>query len=467
MDYKQQYDELLEKKRIVFESVGFKVSKEDVNPVLHPFQSDLTRYQVIKGRSACFADTGLGKSAINYEVTRLQQAQIKKPALIFAPLSVAWQMIDDIKELLDGEIQYVESNDDRLAPINITNYERLHKFDMRKFGVVSLDESSILKALNSKTRKALTEKCQFVPYRNCFSATPSPNDITEIGNHSEFLGIMTAPEMKATFFMNRENKATGEKWQLKGHSREKFYRWLASWGMAVRKPSDLGYDDNGYVLPKLNVIPHYIDTGYTPDGMLFSYGLNGLQQRNEVRRETITNRCNYAAEIVNQSTEQFIVWCYLNDEANLMKKLIPDSINVEGSDTTLFKANTFRDFKKGKFRVLITKPKIGAFGLNFQNSHNAVCVGMDDSMETLYQMIRRQWRYLQLHNVNFHIVLANAQRAILENVQRKERAMKYMQQKLVDNSRQYALEELELLDRKPEFEYNPNVTFELPLFMRS
>lgn len=462
-----EYEELLDKKRIVFKSTGFMINDNDINQKLHPFQRDLVRYQIAKGRSACFAETGLGKSPINFEVTRIQQEESGKPALIFAPLSVAWQMIDDIKNLLGEEIVYQESSDGNLAKINITNYERLSKFDMSKFGVVSLDESSILKSFDSKTRGRITELCAEVPYRNCYTATPSPNDIAEIGNHSWFLGIMTEAEMKATFFMNRANKKnTGEKWIIKGWAEEDFYRWLASWGMAVRRPSDLGYDDNGYILPKLNIIPHYIDTGYIPEGMLFNVGLNGLGQRNEVRRETVIERCNYAAEIVNESTEQFIVWCYLNDEADLMHKLIDDSINIKGSDSPLHKANTFRRFRNGEFRVLITKPKIAGFGMNFQNSYNAVAVGLDDSMEMLYQMIRRQWRYLQTHEVNFHIVLAEAQRAILENVRKKEKGMSKMQQRLVENSHQYALEELKQLDETYSFKYNPSVPFNLPLFMR-
>jgi hypothetical protein len=459
------YNKLLKKKRIIFESSGFKISDSDINPILHPFQRDLVRYQVAKGRSACFAETGLGKTPIDYETVRIQQQEIGKPALIFAPLSVAWQMMDDIKDLLDGKIIYQENSDGPLAPINVTNYERLHLFDMSKFGVVSLDESSILKALGSKTRRMLTEMCANVPYRNCYSATPSPNDIVEIGSHAEFLGIMSRAEMKASFFVNRENKQTGEKWTLKAWSENKFYRWLASWGMAVRKPSDLGRDDNGYILPKLNVMPKYIDAEYIPKGQLMSTGLSGLHQRNKVRRETLEQRCNHAAEIVNNSTEQFIVWCYLNDEANMMHKLIPGAINVQGSDSTLFKAETFRDFKHEKFRVLVTKPKIAGFGMNFQQSHNMVFVGLNDSMEAFYQCIRRQWRFMQTHQVNVYIVLAKIQRAILQNVRRKEEQMKIMQQKLINNSRQYALEELGKVTNKAQFVYNPQIKFQLPEFM--
>jgi len=459
------YADLLDRKKIVFRATGFKIDDSDINPVLHPFQRDLVRYQVYKGASACFADTGLGKTAINYEVVRFQQQEVKKPALIFAPLSVAWQMIDDVQELLGGEIVYRKSSDEPLAAINITNYERVHRFDISKFGVVSLDESSILKALAGKTKKALIEKCSNVLYRNCYSATPSPNDIAEIGNHAWFLGIMSSPEMKSTFFVNRENKRTGDKWQLRAWSEAKFYRWLASWGMAVRSPSDLGYSNEGYELPKLNLVPHYIDSGYKQEGMLIQVALSGLNERNKVRRETIQQRCHYAANLANSNDEQWIVWCYLNNEANLMNKLIPGSVNVQGSNAPEYKAAMFKDFKQGKFRVLVTKPKIGAFGLNFQQSHNAVCVGLDDSMETLYQMIRRQLRYLQTHQVNFHIVMDTAQKVIFDNVQRKERKMKVMQQKLIENSEQYTKEEIQQIV-KASFDYNPGVKFQLPEFMQ-
>lgn len=460
------YDEFLEKKKIVFQPSGFKVNDGDINQVLHPFQRDLVRYQIAKGRSACFAETGLGKSAINYEVTRIQQEEVGKPALIFAPLSVAWQMIDDIQELLGGEINYIKSSDDPLARINVTNYERIHKMDMSKFGPVSLDESSILKAFNSKTRQLLTDSCVINPYRNCYTATPSPNDIVEIGNHSWFLGIMSEAEMKATFFMNRANKQTGEKWQIKGWAEENFYKWLASWGLAVRKPSDLGYSDDGYILPKLNITPHYIDTGYKQEGMLFNVDLKGLSERNEVRRETVGERCDYAADIVNRSNEQFIVWCYLNDEADLMNKLISDSVNVQGSDSPEYKAKMFQDFKKGKFRVLVTKPKIAGFGMNFQHSSSMVFVGIDDSMETVYQCVRRQWRFKQENQVNVHIVLAKAQKVIYQNIKRKEKIMKVMQQRLVENSKQYAIQEIKQIGSEGHTEYNPGIPFQLPTFMR-
>jgi len=460
------YNELLAEKRIVFKSSGFVINNNDINQKLFKFQRDIVRYAIRKGKSAIFAETGLGKSAMQTEWSRIVQTETKKPALIIAPLSVAWQTIDDIKELLGIEIKYIKSSAETLAPINITNYERIDAFNPERFGSVALDESSILKSFNSKTRQQLTDMFYKTPYRSCYTATPSPNDMTEIGNHSWFLGIMTEAEMKATFFINRENQNTQDRWSIKSHAVNDFYRWLASWGMVIRKPSDIGYDDNGYILPELNIIPHYIDSGYVPEGMLFSVGLNGLNERNQVRRQTVEDRCNYAASLVNNSSEQFIVWCYLNDEANLMRKLISDSINVEGNDSPEWKAETFRDFRKGKFRVLVTKPKIAGFGMNFQQSWNSVFVGLDDSMETLYQCIRRQWRFMQKHNVDVNIVLDNAQMPILENVKRKERMMKQMQEELVRNAQQYTLDELSQLDNQDNFKYNPGVLFQLPKFMR-
>lgn len=460
------YEELLRKKRIVFESSGFQIKDQDINQTLFPFQRDMVRYAVRKGKSAIFAETGLGKSAMQSEWSRIISERTGKPSLIVAPLSVAWQTMDDIKALLGYDIQYIKSTNEPLQQLNITNYERIDAIDPSVFGSVALDESSILKSFNSKTRQKLIDLFVETPYRSCYTATPSPNDISEIGNHAWFLGIMTEAEMKATFFMNRANKRTGEKWQLKGHAVEKFYQWLASWGMVIRKPSDIGYNDGNYILPKLNVIEKYVDTDYVPDGMLFSVGLSGLQERNQVRRETVQERCDKTIEIVSDSNDQFVVWCYLNEEADIMHKNIPGSVNVKGADSAEQKAKAFRAFRNGEFRVLITKPKIAGFGMNFQQCHNMVFVGLDDSMETFYQCIRREWRFMQTQPVNSYVVLDVAQKPILTNVKRKERTMKHMQEQLVNNAQQYTMEELTALSNEEDFIYNPTVEFQLPTFMR-
>jgi len=301
MERKHAYSRFLESKRLIYRSGGRPVKASVINPILFPFQRDITLWALRKGRAAIFADTGLGKTFMQLEWARLIT---DRPVLIIAPLSIARQTI---KEGLKLGLDVVYSRGSKSARLTITNYEMFDRFDFRAFGAVVLDESSILKGLDGKTRKALTERCRDIRYKLCCTATPAPNDITEIANHAEFLGIMSRADMLATFFVH---DAGG--WRLKRHGEVPFYRWLASWGMSIRKPSDLGYDDDGYVLPPLEIKPLFVHTDAKPDGALFWTGLSGITERSAVRQKTMVERTEAAAKLANRGGEQWILWCGLN-----------------------------------------------------------------------------------------------------------------------------------------------------------
>jgi len=438
----QDYKEFLESKRIIFRSTGITVQDSDIHPSLFPFQRDLTRWALQKGRCAIFADTGLGKSRMQLEFARLTGQR----SLIIAPLSVAKQTVNEARKI-DLEIHYTRSGDDLSDTINITNYEMIGKFAPDKFGTVVLDESSILKGLDGKTRQKLTDMFAETPYKLCCTATPAPNDIAEIANHAEFLGIMSRVDMLATFFVHDD-----QGWRLKKHATDSFYRWLASWGMSIRKPSDLGYDDNGFILPELKIIPQFVRVDYVPEGRLFFAGLKGIQDRSAVRKATLKERVAAAAELVNaDNQEQWLVWCGLNDEGRELHKLIPDSVLVEGQQSIETKISALEGFQEGRHRVMITKPKIAGFGMNFQHCHKMVFVGLGDSFESYYQCIRRCLRFGQLYPVDVYIILSEAEQGIYENVLRKEAEAKEMGDRLIENIKEFEREEIQGV--KSDFQY--------------
>ena len=436
------YASFLEGKRLIHPPAGKSVDSASINPKLFPFQRDLTAWAARKGRAAIFADTGLGKTFMQLEWARL----VGERTLIIAPLSVARQTVRE-GAALDIDVHYTRDGSDIVDAINITNYEMAGHFDPADFGAIVLDESSILKSLDGKTRKHLTEMFAATPYRLCCTATPAPNDIAEIANHAEFLGIMPRNEMLAAFFVHDD-----EGWRLKGHASQPFYRWLASWGMSVRKPSDLGYDDAGYELPPLSITPHFIETDYRPEGMLFSVGLHGIGDRSKVRKATLRERVDAAVALVREHPgDQWILWCGLNEEAALLAAALPDAVNVQGSDAPETKAAALERFQDGAVRILITKPRIAAFGMNFQNCHRMAFVGLNDSWEQYYQAIRRCWRFGQTQPVDVSIVLSNAEQDIYHNVMRKEGEAKKMASELVEHVREFERAEIAQIEATSEY----------------
>jgi len=426
------YQTFLKEKALVFKSTGITVEDSDINQFLFPFQRDLTRWAIRKGRAAIFADTGLGKTYMALEWARL----LGQRTLILAPLSVARQTAR-LAQNIGITVDYVRDQSEVKSNFSVTNYEMLDHFIPDDFGAVVLDESSILKGLNSKTRQKLFDMFARTPYRLCCTATPAPNDIAEIANHAEFLGIMPRSEMLASFFVHDD-----EGWRLRGHAEKPFFRWLASWGMSVKKPSDLGYDDDGFILPALNVSPVFVETGYRPSNQLMFTGLSGIGDRAAVRKGTIGAKVQRVADLVNGGDGQWIVWCGLNDESHAITKAIDGVMEIEGSDSLEYKISTIEAFQDGQFKTLITKAKIAGFGLNLQNCHNMVFCGLNDSWEGYYQCVRRCYRFGQQYPVNVHIVLADVEEEIYRNVMEKEREAERMSQSLIENIREFEREEM-------------------------
>jgi hypothetical protein len=418
------YAEFLERKRQRAAAVGREIDLADVHPSLHEWQAKGVQWAVKTGRAALFWDTGLGKTRAQLEWARLSADR----TLIVAPLSVARQTVREAARI-DMSVQYVRSGEVAAGPgVWITNYEMADRFDPTEFGAVVLDESSCLKHVDAKRRRALTEQLTGVPLRLACSATPAPNDASELCNHAEFLGVMSRQEMLAAYFINDEKD-----WRLKGHAAGPMFTWMASWAMALRRPSDLGYPDGGYALPPLHIVPEVVGVELQSEGQLFPTTLGGVGGRSRVRRATLAVRCERAVELASRPG-QWIVWCGLNDEAStIAAELGDDAFNVEGKQDPDMKAGAFEAFQDGEVRVLVTKPSIAGWGLNFQNAHQMAFVGLSDSFESYYQAIRRCWRFGQTEPVHAHVVVSELEQQIVANVRRKETEAQAMTARLVEH----------------------------------
>lgn len=430
------YQSFLATKAIKAKSLGIECIPSDIHSSLYGFQNHLVRWAVAKGRSAIFADCGLGKTFMQLEWARLIGCKV----LIIAPLAVAHQTRDESAKL-DHPIQYVRRQKDITHDVVITNYEMIDNLDPASFNGVVLDESSILKSVDGKTRTKLITAFNKTPYRLCCTATPAPNDVAEFANHAEFLGIMTRQEMLASFFVHDDGG-----WRLKGHAQDAFYRWMASWAMMVRMPSDIGYPDDGYILPDLDVEQCIIDGDAAKVaaqiGQLFTLGLSGIEGRFAARKNSVDDRVQHGAEIIRASNEQWIVWCGLNDEGNKIHAILPDSVSIEGADSLDSKILKLGQFLDGSKRVLITKVKIAGFGMNFQHCHNMMFLGLSDSYESWYQAIRRCWRFGQAHPVNVKVVLSDLELPILDNVMRKEQEHNMISREVSQHAQNIQMEEL-------------------------
>src|SRR5699024_1642306 len=342
--------------------------------------------------------------------------------------------------------------------INITNYEQLHNIDTSKFDAIVLDESSILKSFTSKTREQIIESFKNYSYKLACTATPAPNDHMELGNHAEFVNVMSRTEMLSMFFVHDAGET--QKWRLKGHAEDKFWEWVSSWAVMITKPSDLGYEDGAYDLPPLNMTELIVE-GKPNENEIVPTFAQTLMERRQARRDSLHERVEKAAELVNSTDEQFLIWCDLNDESKLLTESILESVEVKGSDTAKHKENAMLDFADGKIKRLVTKPQIAGMGLNWQNCRNMVFVGLSDSFEQVFQAIRRCWRFGQEKEVNVYIVISEQEGAVLENIKRKEKDFEIMQDGMIkftkrineENIRQTQLEKTE---------YEPTKKIQLP-----
>jgi superfamily II DNA or RNA helicase len=440
-----QYNDFLKTKIKSIPDAGFIVKLAVLNKMLFEWQKIIVRWAILKGKCALFLDTGLGKTFCQLEWARQVYKKINENIIIFAPLAVSYQT-KGLSEKFGVDVHISRGMDDIEPGINIANYEIMDNFDLQSFGGIVLDESSIIKHFGAKTATELIKRCKNVKYKLCCTATPAPNDYMELGMHAEFLGVMKRSEMLATFFINDAGD-TG-KWRLKGHAKDKFWEWVASWACVVKTPSDLGFSDDGYVLPELKIIQHVVKTNnerIIKDGReaLFEYEhAKTLNERRQAKRDSLNERVAKAAEIANSSNEQVLVWCDLNIESVALNKVIDNAVEVKGSDTIEHKTKAIIDFIEKKIKGVISKTSIYGFGINLQNCHRIIFVGLNDSFERFYQAIRRCYRFGQKHPVEVHIITSEREGAVKENIERKQRDAERMTREMVKYTRKILRKEL-------------------------
>lgn len=434
-----------------------------IAPHLYPFQADLVGWALRRGRAAIFADTGLGKTAMQVEWAR--QVAEHGRVLVLAPLAVADQTV---RWAADYGVEMAYRRKDEGDRITVANYEMLEHFDPTAFSGVVLDESSILKSFTGATRTALIEAFSSTPWRLACTATPAPNDFTELGNHSEFLGALSRVEMLSEFFAH--DGGSTQDWRIKGHATRPFWEWVASWGAVVRTPGALGYDDTAFRLPPLVIREHSIKIG--PEqahaaGLLFADDARTLNDQRAVRKATLDERVDTISELVfADEDEPWLVWCEYNAEGDALMDRIPGAVQVSGADDPEVKRDRLLGFAAGKYRVLVTKPSIAGFGMNWQHCARMAFTGPSHSYEQTYQAIRRCWRYGQTRPVEVHIVSAETERAVVANMRRKEADADRLAaetQELVGPAMRAAIGATE----RRWNPYNPSISMEIPSWLRS
>lgn len=423
----KNYKQFVSNKRLAVGASG--VDPGPVSAMLFDFQADIVRWALRRGKAAIWADCGLGKTPMALEWAR--QVSAHGPVLILTPLAVSAQFKAE-GDKFKIPVNLCRESSDFSDGINVANYERLHKFEGAKIAGIVLDESSILKDYSSVTRNALIDRFASTPYRLACSATPAPNDHMELGNHAEFLGAMTRMEMLAMFFTHDGGET--QSWRLKGHARRDFWRWVSSWAVTVRTPEDLGYDGSAFKLPPLVTTEHIVGVGddfAKERGMLFAVNAGTLSDQRAARRSSLESRVGIAADLCNKSREPWLVWCELNDESAALTAAIDGAVEVKGSDSTDDKESAMRGFTDGTIRVLVTKPSIAGYGMNWQHCANVAFVGISHSFEQWYQAIRRTWRFGQKRLVNCHVIISDADGAVLANLQRKKQDAEKMAEAMV------------------------------------
>lgn len=453
-----EYEEFLRRKRTVAPSVG--IDPGALNPMLFAFQRDIVGWSLRKGRAAIWADCGLGKTPMALEWARRVCDETDGRVLIMTPLAVAAQFVRE-GEKFGVPVTHVREDDDVVDGLNVTNYERLHKFDLSQFSGVVADESSILKDYTSSTRNAIIDGFRETPYRLACTATPAPNDFVELGNHAEFLGVMTRTEMLSMFFVH--DGGSTQDWRLKGHARRDFWRWIASWAVAIRRPSDLGYDDAGYVLPQLRVTPVVVDADVAPEqGQLFKLDARTLSDQREARNLSLEPRVAAAATIVNaEPSEPWLIWCDLNAESKSLASAIANAVEVTGSDDPAVKESRIAGFTAGDVRVLVSKPSIAGWGVNWQHCARVVFVGLSHSFEAYYQAIRRTWRFGQSREVECYVVTSSLEGEVVKSLDVKRAAAETMHEELVGYMADITKAELGSTVRTQD-EYHPAVVMTIP-----
>lgn len=446
------YNEFLAAKRRHDPATGL-TDLPDLPSALFPFQCDIVRWALRRGRAAIFANTGLGKSFMELAWGQAIHSETGGDVLLLTPLAVAAQMVREAGKF-GLPAKHCATQAEVEPGITVTNYAKLHHFDLSRFVGVILDESSILKAFDGKTRSMLIERCTGVPYRLCATATPAPNDFMELGNHAEFLGVMSLSGMQATFFTHDGGDTS--QWRLKGHAEDDFWQWMCSWSVLLRHPSDLGYDDAAYDLPELSQIEHVVPVA--------GPAARTLSERLTARRNSIAERVARAVDLT-PTDRPFVWWCNLNAESEALAAAIPDAAEVRGSDKETDKEAKLEAFARGDIRILITKPTICGFGMNWQHCADTGFVGLNDSFEQVYQATRRFWRFGQTKPVNVHFVAASTEGAVLENLRRKEADAERMAAMMVAHMADLSSEIIQGAGRATD-DYAPTVPVLIPNWLQ-
>lgn len=438
------YERFLESKKHNAGSSGFEYPREKMRPMLFEWQKDICYWALKKGKAAIFASCGVGKTPMQLQWAQAVVEHTGKPVLVVCPLAVAEQTKREAEKFGFENVRVVREQVQVGDGINITNYEILEHFDVSEFSGVVVDESSILKCFTGKIRTQIIEMFKYTPYKLSCTATPAPNDYMELGNQAEFLNVMSRTEMLATYFIHDGGDTS--KWRLKGHAQSVFWEWLATWAVVMTNPRDLGYDGTGFDLPELRTMEHVVrhDTNIV-DGnySLFADVAQTLNDRREARRASLADRCRVAADLVAEKPdEQWIVWCDLNAEADELKRVIPNAVEVRGTDSPEDKVKYLNGFTTGEVKILITKGSIAGYGLNWQHCHNEIFVGLSDSWETMYQSIRRCWRFGQKQTVDVHIITSEAEGAVKDNIDRKEKQAAKMTSEMVKYTKKILEQEI-------------------------
>ena len=459
------YHEFIKNKAIVYQPSGFECTERNEN--LFGWQNDVVRWALRKGKCAIFSDCGTGKTRMLLQWANMVHKHENRAVLILAPLAVAQQT--RAEGVLCGiDVKVVRDQSECENGLNITNYEMLQHFDASFFCGVVLDESSIIKHKDGKTRQMIQDMFEETAYKLCCTATPAPNDFMELGTHAQFLGVMKQTEMLATFFVHDGGET--QNWRLKGHAEKKFFEWVAGWAACFKRPQDLGYEEEGYELPDLRIHEETVYSTSTEliDGQMMMFAPVGktLLERRSARRNSLQDRVNRAAEIANATGEQVLVWCDLNSESKALTEAIKGAVEVEGSMSLEEKEKGITGFLKGENRVLVSKPSIAGFGINAQNAHIEIFVGLSDSFEAYYQAVRRCWRFGQDKPVDVYIIISDAEGAVKENIQRKQRDAERMTDELIGFTREFLQSDLKQTKRDVD-EYYAFEQMEVPEWMRT
>ncbi|WP_219117095.1 DEAD/DEAH box helicase [Janthinobacterium sp. UMAB-56] len=428
---------------------------------LFDFQAACVKWALKRGRAALFADTGLGKTAMQTAWAQAVADHTGGNVIIAAPLCVAQQTVDEAAKF-GIVVKYCRADADVEPGITITNYEMLDHFDLESFAGVVLDESSILKSHTSKTREAIVTAFKSTPYKLSCTATPSPNDYMELGNQADFLGVMSASEMLATFFTHDGGDTS--KWRLKGHGRTRFWEWMATWSICIRNPADIGFDGARYELPPLNMIEHTVSGGDLLEGQLFAVTAQSLSERRQAKKNSMADRVALAASIANSTDQPVIVWCHMNEESTALTAAIPGAVEVTGSMTIDQKTKNVMAFTHGAARVLVSKASICGFGMNWQHCNVMVFAGMDDSFEKYYQAVRRCHRFGQRRAVDVHIITAETEGAVKANIERKQAQANEMAGEMVAHMRSITRRQIVGATSNTET-YNPTMPMTVPAWI--